>query len=224
MIPTTQQGFLLISTIVLLVVGGLLAGSIAHVFLLQARSGVNQIETTNALYIADAGVQRATHELLSRDALLGITCEGINNNVNFTNVAFGDGEFTVQGTSYISDPASILEETISETATIIPITDTSYDYAPSGRVGIDSELIDYHGVSTNSAVCGESVPRCLLNAKRGRGETNASAHGVGALVEQNQCYLISTGGVPDLTDPRARRTVSQSITGGGIGVALGQVP
>ena len=88
-------------------------------------------------------------------------------------------------------------------------------FSPIGVVAIDNEIIPYSSIDYSS--------RILLNAIRG---SDAASHSYNATVSQNECILTSTGAVPTLSSPQAKRTVQEILTsgsggGGGYGFNVG---
>jgi len=199
-----NQGYLLIAAVILVVVVSFVALVIANISVTESQSTVNQLQTTKAFYIAQAGLQRGIYGLLSE----GTGCAAITGDPSYTNVSFGGGTFTVTGTYYAPTSTSLSVD-INDTTTTIPVVSLS-GYAPFGRVYIGGEAIDYGGTSTSSASCGGLAP-CLTNALRGAAGTTAVTHSAGDSLSQNQCHLESSGGIPNLTSPEAKRVVSQEV-------------
>ena len=85
--------------------------------------------------------------------------------------------------------ATLAAPGINATDNIIPVqVNGTAGYASWGRIMIDRELIDYHGITGNS----------LLNAVRGMDGSTAVPHVTGTRVGHYQCNLRSQGGVPAL--------------------------
>lgn len=207
-----EQGYLALVAIVLILVGGVAATVIGHLFTVDADASDHHRKTTQAFYIANAGLDRAVYGLLTSNASDVMSCSGINGNANYTNVAMGDGRFTVTTTGYNPNPVATLSSGISASSTILPVSTIS-GYASNGRVLIDEEAINYSGVSTASADCAGNPP-CFYGANRGVDGTSAVAHAAGAALGQNQCHLVSEGVVPDFTSPVAMRQVSRDYLQG----------
>jgi hypothetical protein len=203
-----QAGFLLIAAVVLIVVGAVLAASIAFLAVSGGQSAVVHLGSKQALFVAGSGLERGIRALLASELGERLRCGTVTGNVNLTNVAFADGLFTVTanngGVPYYPAIAATLTAAVGTADSIIPISSLA-EYAGAGRVVIDREAIDYAGTSNDSAVCGLGLTPCLVGAQRGRDGTLAAAHANGAPVGQFQCDLESHGGVPDLTNVRGKR-------------------
>lgn len=215
-----QGGFLLIAAIVLLIVLSFFALVITDLYVGNTRSGTYHLASGQALFLSEAGLQRAAHGLLSPTVMTpGSTdnrqsCSSIN--TNLTNVALGTGAFSVTGGNafYSGDttnPAMTVSGALSATATLIPLANTASlaDYAPAGRAMIDREEVNYSAISQNATVCGTSA--CLTGVTRGVDGTQAVAHASGTPVGQYQCPVQSQGGVPSLANARGKRVLGEGI-------------
>lgn len=202
------KGFLLISLAALMIVGSIIGLLVSHMVTVDHGISTDEYNSTEALYVATAGLQKATYALTTNVPEDLVECADITSSVDFTNVAFGDGYFTVTATESTANQAS-LTENLSSSATIIPVSSLT-GYGNLGQVTVDSEIINYAGTSTSLAVCSNNAP-CLVNATRGFGGTSAAIHTSGAGVTQTKCHLVSTAGVPNLSSPEGERILSQDV-------------
>lgn len=204
-----QRGFLLISTTVLIVViVGILGGLIAYFALTSSYSMLNQKRMNQAHYIAESGLRAAIYHLMAVIQSENITCENITSSAALTDISFGGGQYTVTAIKYFPDSPSILTAGIDANVTTIPISSLT-GYAPSGRIIIDNEAINYGGTSTAVDTCG--IAPCLTGAQRGVAPTTATSHSLGTWINQNQCYLTSRGAVPNFSSPLAERQISEGV-------------
>lgn len=193
------QGFLTIAAIVLIIIFAVIGVVATYLINSDILSATNDLKSTQALGISEAGLEGGVHQLLIPAIASRTRCTGITGNANLTNFTFtgAAGPFTVTGTGPQSPTASTLSAAINASTTTIPMTSVA-TYQTSGRIMIDKELIDYMTVSGNN----------FINVTRGTGGTAAVAHASGAPVGQYQCMLQSTGGVPSLSP-------AGSVIGGG---------
>ncbi|OGT27060.1 MAG: hypothetical protein A3I77_02425 [Gammaproteobacteria bacterium RIFCSPLOWO2_02_FULL_42_14] len=196
----SQHGFLIIVAIVLIMIFAIIGVFITYVVNSDMLSTTNQLGGQKALYIAEAGLESGTHQLMIPTIASRIACTDVTSNVNLTNFTFtgAAGPFTVTGAGPQSPATpSTLSTAITASTTTIPVASAAA-YATTGRVMIDRELIDYVTISGNN----------FVNVTRGAGGTTAVAHASGAAVGQYQCMLQSQGGVPTLSP-------AGSVIGGG---------
>ncbi|HET9123117.1 MAG TPA: hypothetical protein VFN52_06440, partial [Acidiferrobacteraceae bacterium] len=221
-----QRGFLLIAAIVLVVILSFFALVITQLYVSDTRGASYALEATQALFLAESGLQRAEQTLLSPVVLtpgapynrqLCSTLASV-----LTNTAQGAGVFSVSGgpVQFGGDPghpAVTLNGGLSASATVIPLSVGAgllSDYAGAGRVLIDREAIDYSQIGTSGTQCGGTAP-CLLGVQRGVDGTAAVSHLAGTPVAQAQCSVQAVGRVPGAANADGVRTL-------GAGVALQQ--
>jgi hypothetical protein len=209
-----NKGFLLVAAVFLLIAGSFVTTIISRMVTLDFASSSDEKNVTQAFYIATSGLQIATYKLTATNVANRIACSDITGDSEFTNVSFSDGAFTVTATSHAISSAT-LSSAITNLTTIIPVSSAS-SYAQAGQIMIDKEKINYTNSSTNSANCSGNAP-CLLGVTRGADATTAAAHSSSTLLSQSYCHLTSTGAVPDLTNPKGKREVSQDVFGSGSG-------
>jgi len=172
-----QRGaFLIIAAVFLLIVLSFLAVVFLTTFTTSTSTSLNELQSGQALYIAEGGLERAVYRLKS-----GTSCNpAYAVNLDETNVLLGRGDFDIVGTNHTL--STTLSAGISNLVVVIPVS-SSANFAPMGRIMIESELIDYHGISGNT----------LINAVRGVAGTTAAAHAINTPTAQDQCRIKSTG-------------------------------
>lgn len=198
-----HAGFLAILAAALIVIIGFLGLAIIYMFVGSATSTINYLQASKAFYIAEGGLEKATRYLL-RPQLTGTTprigCSAVSGYADLTNTSLGSGTFSVTGTAaYTSAPTS-LNGALSAASTSITVFSTA-NYASSGRIMIDKELINYSSVDATT----------FLGVTRGVDGSIAASHASGAFVGQYQCALSSVGGIPSAATPTNQRTVSEAI-------------
>jgi hypothetical protein len=207
-----QRGFLLLSAVVLIVVAALVLTVMVYFSATGSHATARHLSSKQALFIAGTGLEHGVHALLSPDLGERLDCAAITGDASMTNIAFGDGRFTVTGGApfYPAAPTT-LSLAISDTDNTIPVNSLT-GYAAAGRVLIGGEAIDYSEVATDDATCGGAgrAP-CLVGAARGRDGTTAAAHAAGSPVGQFQCDLESEGDVPDPANARGKRILNQGV-------------
>lgn len=199
-----QAGFFLLIAVVFILVMGVMGTMIAYLLSSRANVSVAEQQGLNAFYNAESGLE-ASARLLSIPALTGtpsrISCASVTGTSAITNASLNGGTFTV--TTVNSSPV-FATTTLSgaETASdsVINLTSAS-GFAPSGRVVIDGEAIDYTAISGNT----------LIGVTRGMDSTTASAHASGAGVGQYQCSLDSQAGIPSIASPSYRRELQWDV-------------
>src|SRR3989344_3652762 len=212
--PATQRGFLLITAVVLIVTVGLLAAVITFLTTGNVLTSASHANSAKALFIAESGLERGIRAQLSPVLAERVGCTAVTGDVNLTNIALGEGRFTLTGgaASYPNNANNTLKADIGVADVVIPLNDLTGFAATGGRVLIDREAIDYSGVSSDTTVCaGAASTPCLIGAQRGRDGTVAAAHANAARVGQFQCDLQSQGGVPDLAGSSRKRTLRTGV-------------
>jgi Tfp pilus assembly protein PilX len=201
----TQKGFLSVVAVLLVVVVSLIAAAAAYQFVSDARTSANELNSAQAFYMAQSGVEAAKHTIVTN----GNSCISINGLSSFTGATFtgAPGVYTVTGT--LTSASGILNGALTAAASTIPLV-TTLGFANSGVITIGSEYINYTGISGNS----------LTGATRGVRSTTAAAYSSGTAVSQNQCVLNSTGYIPSVISPVGKRIV-QSVLLGSTGFSLG---
>ena len=181
-----QKGFLVFIAVILIVVTGFIGLAVAEMFYSSSRSTTDYLQAAKALYLAESGIEDATHNLLAPTLTDRSACSGLS----FTN-AVGAGSYSVTSTGpFFASPPSTVSGALSATATTIPVVSTT-NYQSSGRLMIDQELINYAAISGND----------FIGVTRGIDGTTATTHASGVSVGQYQCNLATAGGVPVVTAP-----------------------
>lgn len=181
-----QRGFLSLVAVVLIMVMGFLGMALTYMLISGSASTTNYLQSSKALYLAEAGLEHATHVLNASSFTNRAPCLALT-----ISNTLGAGSYSVATTGpfYVSSP-STLNGAITSTATIIPVVSTA-NYQASGRLMIDRELVNYAAISGNN----------FVGVIRGVSSTTAAAHNSATPVAQFQCALSSQGGVPSLTSP-----------------------
>ena len=203
---TKQRGFMVMSAVVLAVVVGLMAATVAYLYSAGARSAANQAMTTQAFYIAEAGLEVGLHSVSSRTLSLRSSCAGAAAGP----ITFQGGTYTITGTAY-TPTQTTLTAGITAASTIIPVASVA-GYAPSGSIIIDDEIIDYGSVGTSGSACSPAASPCFLGAVRGQGGLPAASHSSGTRLRQdNFCQITSVGTISSGLTTLASRTVRKSV-------------
>ncbi len=202
----TQKGSLLIPMIFLVVAVSVLVTTVVYLTINQSTTITYESKRLDAFYTAKAGIERATYSLLTYTLADQVSCSNIAS--NFTNVDFGNGQFSVTATLY-QPTSTALSATITDSSVIIPVNSIG-GYASKGSIAIDSETIRYNQTATLAANCG-GYSACFLGALRGQAGTTASSHVLGRNVSQKQCSLTSQSGIPNLTSPVASQVITAGV-------------
>jgi hypothetical protein len=211
--PGHQQGFLLMTAVVLIVIAALMLTVMVFFTGVSNQATVRHLDSKQALFIAGTGLERGIRTLLSPVLNERLDCTALTGDVNLTNIAFAGGRFTVTGSAatYPAAPTT-LKLGISATDNTIPVISLA-GYAAAGRVLIDGEAIDYAELEpADDTVCGGAgrAP-CLVGAAHGRDGTAAAAHVAGIRLGQYQCEQQAEGGVPDLASSTGKRVLKQAV-------------
>jgi Tfp pilus assembly protein PilX len=193
-----SRGVSLIAAIFIIVILAFMGVMFVTLINTGSFTSVNDLQSAQALYVAEGGAENAVILLNTSTIANRITCANVNATLNAKSL--GAGQFTVIGAQTYSSAPTTLNGAITSAATTITVFSTA-GYAQYGRIMIDRELIDYSGTTVNS----------FLNAVRGRDGTTAVAHANGAAVGQYQCSVISEGSIPTVAAPTAERTVQEGI-------------
>jgi hypothetical protein len=155
-----EKGTALIAAVATLLILSLMAGVLVSMVGTESYSVLHQVESAQALPLAEAGAQRAVG-YLSRE---GGECTDISDNVQFTKVPLGRGTFSVTGARYNPTPTTLSAD-ITAADTTIPVVSTA-GYALHGSITIESETIYYAG----------TTPTSFTGARRGAAGTTAVSH------------------------------------------------
>lgn len=184
-----QKGASIIAVIAIMLILAVMGAALISLVTTGSDVSVNQLQSEQTLYIAEGGMERALYRLKT-----GTLCSSLTEN----NVPLGQGNFDITGTNYTL--SNTLSANIIAGDTTIPLTSTA-GFATVGRIMIESEIIDYYGISGNN----------LTNALRGVAGTTAVAHLSGISVAKDQCRIVSTGEISGGLLTTATRVVERSM-------------
>jgi hypothetical protein len=199
-----QSGYLMILAIFFIMVIGFLGSALAYMMVSSSMSTVNYAQAERAFFIAEGGLEKASRALLTpfiSGTAARDSCVGIASDSDLINSILGSGRFTVTavgGTPYSA--ASTLTSAITNSATTVAVASTT-GFAPSGKLLIDTEVINYAAISGNN----------FIGVVRGLSNSLASSHASGTYLSQYQCLLNSAGAVPNLTSPVAKTEVQVGV-------------
>jgi hypothetical protein len=200
-----QRGYLTIVALMLIIIVGFLGSAIAYIYYGGALATANYGLSVSAFYLAEGGLQNGIRLLLTPNMTTTnqrVTCSALTGTSSVTNSSFGSGTYTV--TTVSGSPYNV-STTLSGLINSDIVTATSTTgFAPSGRILIDNEAIDYIGISGNTFI---GISRAANNSMN---TTNAT-HAVGAYISQYQCSIQAKGGVPNLVSPYTSRTLQASV-------------
>lgn len=198
-----QEGYLALIAVLLISMIGFLGITLVQQSSVNITSGTHFQQSDKAFYIANAGLQKATRQLMF-SALSGslpkISCIGITGNSGLTNLAVGSGTVTASAAASPNYANTTLSTNITDTATSITVNSTS-SFALSGEIMIDREMISYGGISGNT----------FIAVQRGIKQSTATTHASNAPVGQYQCTMNAVGYLPNATSPLYLRQVRESI-------------
>ncbi len=215
--PVLQRGFLIIAAMALIVIVGFLVMALAFIFTGDVTSSGTHAQSAKALFLAETGIEVNTGRLLSPTlpptlplTLRRVACTDAALNQIVPPVAYGEGmytvtvmnlDFTAAGTAPVyATGATLTGAGIDAIVNTIPV-DSTTGYASRGRIMIDREIIDYHGIVGNS----------FVNAVRGMDGSIPVPHVAGTRVGYYQCNLQSRGGVPDFTNIDGQRWLNIGV-------------
>ncbi len=180
-----ESGVTIIAAIFIIVV----LGFMGVMFLTMVNTGsftaVNDLQSAQALYIAEGGIERALRFLQE-----GNNC-GVITATFSAATNLGDGTFTVTGTPFRPLPQARLLGAIGANDTIIQTNTADLivaGYAPAGRITIQDppaaeEIIEYSSITVDT----------FTNCRRGVAGTVKQAHAGNQRIVQNQCDITATG-------------------------------
>lgn len=205
-----QQGFLMIVLVVLIVIVGVMVAVISSMFFDSGSSTSSHYQSDNAFYLAEAGIEHATHKMLQPTIANRRSCTADDASALTNSLGTGGYSVTVADSTSASWPAiyygggtfepAALSAAMTASSTSISVNSTT-NYANAGRIMIDKERINYQRRTSTS----------FTDLTRGVDNTAATAHSSGAQVAQYQCNIVATAGVPSLASPEGRRTVNASV-------------
>lgn len=195
-----QQGFLLLTAVIIIVIFGMLSAALVSMFIRTsaATRHLQSISATNAL--AESGLEHAKKNIT--ESIIGDR-QSCANMSNSTTLSTG----MAQATSLQNGPSysySTLTTAIANNATpsSIAVSDTSV-FAPHGRVMIGRETFQYGRIGSTTS---------LEMISRAQDDSIATAHPIGSHVSQYQCTLSATGSTGANTASREfQQGVQQSV-------------
>lgn len=189
-----QRGVSIIAAVFIIIILAFMGVMFLTIFTTSSTSSLNDFGSSQALSVAEGGLAHALYQFKT-----GTTCTALA----FNNVPLNPGTFTAAGTRY--NPASTtLSGAISNVETPIPVFSTA-GYAPRGRIRIESEEINYTGLT----------PTSFTGAQRGVAGTTAVGHALGLQVSQDQCQIQSTGTVVNAVRTAEVNTPNSSSSSAG---------
>lgn len=224
-----QYGLSLIATVLALLIFALFAAVAVSLVTTGSNIGLQEEQGQQAFDIAEAGLQKTLNYIIKqKDAACATSetcaCTDADDYAN-TNPSLGAGSFNVATTpTHITNPTTLTAAIVAEAYTpSIPVVSTA-NYASSGRIMIDREVIEYTSLSL--------VANSFEGCKRGIAGTTAASHVSGTRIGQKQCTIISTGNITNPLIPltgvqRQVSTVTELqngwISGGGGAEDLNEV-
>ncbi|HEV2614608.1 MAG TPA: hypothetical protein VGV92_07865 [Gammaproteobacteria bacterium] len=203
-----QDGFLAIVAIVVVVIVAFIAVTATYQFTGDSLSSFNHLRSAQAFHIAQAGIEQGKHDIVTN----GNTCSGYASGVVTFTPSSGSGSGQYQVTGSINSAATTLNGALSNSATSIALVNASgFTNSGTSAAIVDNEVITYTGVSGNT----------LTGVIRGINGTAAVAHSSGANVQQNECFLTSTAGIPTIGSPSGKRILKALIVGTSFGFNIG---
>lgn len=204
-----QKGVALLAVIFFLVVMAFVGIIFISLSSTNTAQSVNEVYSSQALSIAEGGLERAGRYLIRREGgtCTTCTCSSINGNGAFTNTQLGSGQFTVA--AGLNSTTTTLSALTGATDFTVPVGSVA-NYGSFGQIRIDREMINYTAIGTTASACTPSASPCFTGAIRGADGTTAMSHISGTPVAQTQCLLTSTGGVSAISAGSNQRVVSQA--------------
>jgi hypothetical protein len=170
-----QRGQYLVAGIILIAVIALMIATLGYLYVSSQGSGSLHNQSDQAYFAARSGIEYATRQYFT-----GTACSGLNN--AGVQVGNAGATFTLAPTLYAPLAPTATSAALTAASTTATVTSTA-NYAPHGRMLIDSELINYTGTTATT----------FTGLTRAVGGTTAAAHASGVTVSQNVCLIKSTG-------------------------------
>lgn len=178
-----NSGLSIIATVMVMMLLALFAAVGVSLVTTGSSIGLQEEQGDAAFYIAEGGIEKAIYKFKT-----GTACALVSSGE--TDIPLGQGTFTIDSSTLYNPTSTTLSADIDASVATIPVGSTA-NYAPQGRIWIDSEQIFYSGISGNN----------FVNSIRGVAGTTPAVHSAGASVHQNQCKIQSTGKIT--TNPLA---------------------
>lgn len=189
-----QQGYLLITAIILLVAITAVGGLLAYGYVKKGKSVAEESQSKQALFIAKSALAMAQKALVDKT----LTCSTISGDSSFTQASLLNGQMTVTGSE--TDTSATLSSAITASSSSLTLSNAS-TFAAVGVIEIDNEKIGYYGKSGNT----------LTGLVRGLNGTTAIAHNSSAVVGQEQCLLTAQGAYPSFANPTGNHTLQEVL-------------
>ena len=160
-----QKGVSLIAAIFIIVVLAFMGVMFLTMFSTSTLTSVNDLQSAQALYIAEGGVEFEQYILAQnldwyRSTIDPFTITGVRN--------LGAGSFTAS----IFLPATKLRSQMTFSTTSSIRVYSIDRFSPSGCIRIDDEFISYGGVGTTAAACNPYQPPCFTGITRAAAACN----------------------------------------------------
>lgn len=192
------RGFLLIVAILLLVVIALAIAAMANMTSADIRASAGHAQSEQAYFAATSGLEYSAYQV----SIGGTSsCASV---AQASPAAVGNSSFTTTTQRY-NPGALTLAAIVNPGDTVITALSgnpIAQGYAPHGRIQIDSEQINYTGLTSSS----------FVGLSRGVAGSSAASHNSGTAVIQDVCFVRSAGASGD-----ARRVLEGSIGTAGSG-------
>ena len=204
LLRSSEQGYFLVIAIIFILAMGVMGSLVAYLFSHRAERSVSEWNGLRTFYITESGLEIGAR-LLTQPSLSDtpsrLACGSVTGNSSITNASMGSGTFTV--TTINSSPVfanTALNAGLTSGAASIGVSSTS-GFAPSGKILIDREAIDYAALSGDT----------FVGVTRGVSGTLASSHANGTGVSQYQCSLDVQGGIPSIASPNYQRDLRWDV-------------
>jgi Tfp pilus assembly protein PilX len=195
-----QRGYLVILLVIMIIIVGFIGAVVTNIFFSSTFATTAHYQSDLALYLAEAGLEHATHKLLEPTIANRLTCAGYNTTALTNTLGAGAYSVSAGGSPIYASSPTALSGAISAAATSIPVVNTA-GYATSGRIMIDSELINYNSITSTS----------FNSVTRGVDGSTPVAHVTGTSIGQYQCNLTSVAGVPTIAASKGKRSLSDNV-------------
>src|SRR3990167_19697 len=202
-----KRGFIAIAVIVFIIIIGFIGVTAAFFFTSSSLSSMYSLRSGQALYLAESGLERAAHTLLT-PVLSGSgarsACATLS--ISDTTTLNPPGVYSLTGSLIAPTSAVLLSGSLSSSATTVTANATiptgPTGYSSQGQIMIDQEKMNYSSISGAQ----------FLGVIRVMDGTVASSHASGVSIAQFGCNTTSTGSAPNTTDPTlGQRVLTQYI-------------
>lgn len=173
------RGFLLIVAILLLVVVALAVVALGNMTSADILASSGHAQSEQAHFGASSGLEYSAYQLRVGGTA---SCAAI---AQSSPAVLGEASFTTTTQRYNPSALTLTAAVNPGDTTITALSGNpiAQGYAPHGRIQIDSEQINYTGLTSSS----------FVGLSRGVGGSSAAAHGIGAALNQDVCFVRSEG-------------------------------